>query len=153
MPEHSGGSAHFHRGCFPLQEDSSCLQRYDFKANVFPHVSQVKGFLVEWVWVWARKLDLSAKALWHTSHWYGLSPVVYKPSLWKSIRKGHFCGATNLYEFECGLAKAKVSKMSFHRDDICTFGCGFLDALHKLALRRIPCGNAGISSLSCQTMT
>lgn len=55
-------------------DDSSCLYRYDFRANDLPQRAQVCGFVFEWVWMCARRLDLSANALAQTEHSKGFSP-------------------------------------------------------------------------------
>lgn len=57
-----------------MHEDSSCLYRYDLSAKDFPHRVHVCGLVFEWVWICARRLDLSAKALAQMEHSKGFSP-------------------------------------------------------------------------------
>lgn len=57
-----------------IHEDSSCLYRYDLRAKALPHLPQMCGLVFEWVWMWARRLDLSAKALLQIEHLKGFSP-------------------------------------------------------------------------------
>jgi hypothetical protein len=57
-----------------MQEDSSCLYRYDFSANAFPHRPHTCGLVWECVCTCARRLDLSAKAFVQMEHLNGFSP-------------------------------------------------------------------------------
>ena len=47
-----------------LHEVSLCLTRYDLRAKVFPHKSQLCGREALWVWRWALRFDLSEKLFW-----------------------------------------------------------------------------------------
>ena len=47
-----------------LHEVSLCLTRYDLRAKVFPHKSQLCGREALCVWRWALRLDLSEKLFW-----------------------------------------------------------------------------------------
>lgn len=77
LRSHGGGEGDCGLLSLPLrmQDDSSCLYKYDFKAKAFPHLVHMCGFVLEWVCTWARKFDLSAKALLHTGHLNGFSPT------------------------------------------------------------------------------
>ena len=61
--------------CERMQDDSSCLYRYDLSANALPQRPHTCGLVLECVWMCARKLDLSANALLQIVHLNGFSPV------------------------------------------------------------------------------
>lgn len=62
------------RLCVRIQDDSSCLYKYDFNANALPHLPHTCGFVFECVCTCARRFDLSANALLQIVHLNGFSP-------------------------------------------------------------------------------
>lgn len=60
---------------FRMHDDSSCLYKYDFSANALPHLAQLCGFVLECVWMCARRFDLSANDFEQIEHWKGFSPA------------------------------------------------------------------------------
>jgi len=69
---------------FFMQEDSSCLYKYDLRAKALPQRAQVCGLVFECVWMCARRLLLSAKAFSQTLHLKGFSPVWVRMWPWRS---------------------------------------------------------------------
>ena len=66
------------------QVDSSCLDRYDFRAKFLPQLLHENGFRLEWVCVCALKLLLSANLLLQMLHEKGFSPVCVRIWPWRS---------------------------------------------------------------------
>lgn len=74
------------RCSFMQDDDSSCLYKYDFKANDLPQRVHAYGLKLECVWTCARRFDLSAKALPHMLHRNGFSPVQVKQQIIKCVK-------------------------------------------------------------------